>query len=168
MFMYDWTNLLNDVVAGAVSVAGLVGALKKWPWILKGAVYIEQHAGEIVHTVEAIAESPAGAMVKQALHHEVDKANEKLQQSEIGRLALVGLHSFGTNLANLSDTQKTSIVHFVRSNTNATEDEIRTALDDMQKVAQDFAQLPIVQAANLFTAAAKPKESASSSEGAAV
>lgn len=159
----DWTLIANDVVGAAITIGGLIGLNKRFPGLLKAEKFIADHAGEIVQTAESVvkdlAATPIGAVVKHHLQSEVDKVTEQLKQSEIARLALVGLHSFGTTLDGLSDVQKVALAKFVTESVpavwNVTQEEVLAVLADVQKAADAFAQLEIVKAANIFTDAQK-------------
>lgn len=159
--------ITNDVITIATTavttIGGLLAVARKWPFLFKVGTFLEQNAATIVkdtaEVVKVVAETPIGAAVKHHLQTEVDKVAEKFKQSEIARLALVGLHSFGTTLDGLSDVQKAALAKFVAESTpaewNVTSEEVYTVLVDVQKAADDFAGLEIVKAANFFTIAQK-------------
>lgn len=165
-----WIQIVNDATTAIVTIAGLIAANKKWPFMAKAASLVEQNAGAIAQGAEAVVKdivaTPAGAVIKHQLQAEVDKVSEQFRKSEIGRLALIGLHSFGTTLEGLSDTQKVALTKFVVEATpaswNVTDQEVTDALNDMQQAANDFTQLEIVKAANVFTEAQRKAVAASS------
>lgn len=157
----DWTNAVNDVCTAVLTIAALAGVAKKWPKLFNALTFVEQHSSEIVKATETIvkdiAATPYGALVKHQLQAEVDKVTEQFKQSELARLALVGLHGFGQTVEGLSDTQKVALIRFVMDTApsawNLTEKEVQDVLDSVQKAASDFAEIELVKAANLFTAA---------------
>jgi hypothetical protein len=156
---FDWTVVLNDAVLIVAFLGSILGLNKRFPLLVKAEQFVIEHAPEVVQTVEAIAATPIGAVVKHHLESEVDKVTEQFKKSEIARLALVGLHSFGTTLDGLSDVQKAALAKFVAESTpaewNVTSEEVYTVLVDVQKAADAFAGLEIVKAANFFTIAQK-------------
>lgn len=156
---FDWTTVVNVVATSILSSGLFVGVLRKYPLLLKGVVYVEQHASEIVQEAEAIGKlivsTPAGAVAAHSLHVEVDRVTEDFKNSEIARLALIGLHSFGSLVENLSDVQKVALVKFVvesvSSDWNINADDVQNILGEAQKAVEAFSQLEIVKAANFFT-----------------
>jgi hypothetical protein len=159
----DFNVILNDVVVVVAAIGGILGLNKRFPLLVKAEQYVLEHSSEIVQTAETIVkdieETPLGAVMKHHLETEVDKVTEQFKQSEIARLALVGLHSFGTTLDGLSDVQKVALAKFVVESVPAEwgvkQEDVLTVLADVQKAADAFAQLEIVKAANIFTDAQK-------------
>lgn len=159
----DWNVILNDAVVVVASIGGILGLNKKFPFLVKAEQYVIEHGIEIVQTAETIAKdiaaTPIGAVVKHHLESEVEKVTDQFKQSEIARLALVGLHSFGTTIDGLSDVQKSALAKFVAESVpagwNVTPEEVAAVLADVQKAADAFASLEIVKAANFFTDAQK-------------
>lgn len=157
----NWTVILNDVIMVVAFLGGLIGINKRFPVLVKAEQYVVQHGPEIVQTAETVIKdivaTPIGAAVKQHLEAEVDKVTDKFKQSEIARLALVGLHSFNTTLNGLSDVQKAALSKFVAESApaewNVKADDVAAVLADAQKAADSFGQLEIVKAANYFTTA---------------
>lgn len=162
----DWVTMILNDLGILIGIFGtLFGLNKKYPILSKIARFLENNASTIGHTIETVAkdiiETPAGAIVKKKLHDEIDKVTEQLQNSEIAKFALVGLHSFGMVVEHLSDTQKAALIKFVieslPSEWNITQQQVETVLNDVQKAANEFKNLSIVVAANYFTEAQKAK-----------
>jgi hypothetical protein len=159
----DWTTILNDVSTAVLTSGLFFGLIKKYPVIGKAALYVEQHAGEIVQEAESIGKfivsTPAGAIAAHSLHAEVDRVTEDLKKSEIARLALVGLHSFGQAYTKLSDTQKVALTRFVTDTIpkewNIDAQAVIGILAEAEKEIEAFGKLGLVQAANTFTEAQK-------------
>lgn len=159
----DWNVILNDAVVVVAAIGGLLGLNKRFPFLVKAEQFVIKEGPAIAQTVETIvkdiAATPIGAVVKHHLESEVDKVTEQFKQSEIARLALVGLHSFGTEIDSLSDVQKAALSKFVSESVpadwNVTPDEVSATLAEVQKAADVFAGLEIVKAANFFTNAQK-------------
>lgn len=159
----DWNVILNDAVVVVAAIGGVLGLNKRFPFLVKAEQFVVKEGPAIAQTVETIvkdiAATPAGAVVNHHLQAEVDKVTEHFKNSEIARLALVGLHSFGTTLDGLSDVQKAALAKFVAETAPAewhvTPDEIEKVLENVQKAADAFSELEIVKAANFFTSAQK-------------
>jgi hypothetical protein len=160
--------IINDVIIIAATAVTTIGGLLAVvrPFLFKIGTFPEQNAATIVKdtkeaagAAKAATETPISASVKHHLETEVNKVIEKFKQSEMTRLALVGLHGFGLKLDNLSDTQKAALVKFVAESVpaewNVKQADVTAVLDDVQKAADAFSQLVIVKAANFFTSAQK-------------
>lgn len=159
-----WTTVINDVSTAILTSGLFVALIKKFPIIAKAAVYAGQHAAEIVQEVETIGKSilstPAGAIAAHSLHVEVDRITEDFKKSEVARLALVGLHSFGQqSYINLSDTQKVALTKFVTDTVpkewSIDAQTVIGILAEAEKAVEAFGSLGLVQAANIFTEAQK-------------
>lgn len=158
-----WTTVINDVSTAVLTSGLLVAIIKKFPFIAKAAVYAGQHAAEIVQEVETIGkalfETPAGVIAAHSLHAEVDRVTEDFKKSEIAKLALIGLHSFGQAYTSLSDTQKVALTKFVVDTVpkewNIDAQTVIEVLADAEKAVVAFGNLGLVQAANVFTEAQK-------------
>lgn len=159
----DWNVILNDTVVVVAAIGGVLGLNKRFPFLVKAEQFVVKEGPTIAQSVETIvkdiAETPVAAVVKHHLQAEVDKVTDQFKKSEIARLALVGLHSFGTRLEGLSDIQKVALAKFVTDSVpaewNVKQEDVLAVLADVQKAADAFAQLEIVKAANIFTDAQK-------------
>ncbi|MDB5054801.1 MAG: hypothetical protein JWM44_2851 [Bacilli bacterium] len=159
----DWTTVINDFGVLITFFGVFFGLKKKWPALFVFATYLEQHASQIVQEVETIGKeilsTPAGAIAAHSLHAEVDRVTEDFKKSEIGRLALVGLHNFGQAYTNLSDTQKVALTRFVVDSVpkewNINDKTVIEVLAETEKAVDYFGSLEIVKAANIFTEAQK-------------
>jgi hypothetical protein len=157
----DWTTILNDVSTAVLTSGLFFGLIKKYPIIGKVALYAEQHAGEIVQEAESIGKfiisTPAGAIAAHSLHAEVDRVTDSFKHSEIARLALVGLHSFGDFAQNLSDTQRVALEQFIINSVpkdwNIDSQTIAGYLQEAEKAVAEFSKDGLVKAANVFTEA---------------
>lgn len=151
----DWTAIINDASTAVLSGGVLFGLLKKYPLIGKVALYAEQHAGEIVKGAEEIGKeilsTPAGALVAHELHNKLDEVSTQFQKSEVAKLALIGLHSFGVVSANLSDSQKIAIADYVGVDPK----EVSAILQEAEAAVTEFGNRELVKAANIFTVAQK-------------
>lgn len=159
LIIMDWTNIINDACTTILTVAALIGANKKWPGLFKAIQFVEHNAGTVVQVAEEIVKTPFGAAVKHQLEVEVEKVTDKYKTSEIARLALVGMHSFGVSMEALSDVQKAALTKFILESVpvewKVTPEDIDAVLTDVQRAANDFSKLDIVKAANYFTTAQK-------------
>lgn len=161
----DFTMLLNDAGLLIGFITALFGLNKKFPFLTATAHFLEDNAATIGQTVEKVAEevikTPIGAAIESKFKHEIDTITDNLQQSEIAKFALIGLHSFGLELAQLSDVQKTALIKFVVESVpaewNITNDQVDKVLGEVQTAANAFSNLSIVTAANYFTEAQKNK-----------
>lgn len=160
---FDWTTVLSDVSTAILTSGIFFGLIKKYPIIGKAAHYVGEHAADLVQEAESIGKfivsTPAGAIAAHSLHAEVDRVTEDFKKSEIARLALVGLHSFGQAYTNLSDTQKVALTKFVVDSVpkewGIDAEAVVEILAEAEKAAEAFGNLGLVQAANVFTDAQK-------------
>jgi hypothetical protein len=154
-----YSTVINDlgVIIGVVGT--IFGLNRKFPIISKTVHFLEANAEligkEVGIVVETFSATPAGETVKAALQKEVDHVSTKLQDSELAKLALIGLKSFSTKVENLSDTQKSALVKFVLESVPADwgidESKVTDALNTAEKLVTQFNNLEIVKAANFFT-----------------
>jgi hypothetical protein len=158
-----WTTVINDVSTAILTSGLFVALIKKFPIIGKAALYVGEHAAEIVHGAEVIGKeilsTPAGAIAAHSLHAEVDRVTEDFKKSEVAKLALIGLHNFGHAYTNLSDTQKVALTRFVIDSVpkewNINDKTVIEVLAETEKAVDYFGSLEIVKAANIFTEAQK-------------
>jgi hypothetical protein len=159
----DWTIILNAVSTAVLTSGLFFGLIKKYPIVGRAALYVGEHAAELVQGVEYIGKeifsTPAGAIAANSLHAEVDRVTEDFKKSEIARMALIGLHSFGQASANLSDTQKVALEQFIINSVpkewGIDSQTITGYLQEAEKAVEAFSKLGLVQAANVFTDAQK-------------
>lgn len=151
--MFDLNQLVNDVITAVISVAGIVGLIRKGK--LNVATVVEA-AKDVAHVVEDVAKTPVGKVIEAELKHKLNNAMEQLHATELERLAAISLNAFGATLESLSDVQKHAIVKFVRENLSGVEvsdDDIMKALEAAQEAAQKAAQSQLFRLANDFTQA---------------
>jgi Ser-tRNA(Ala) deacylase AlaX len=159
--MFDMNQLVNDVITAVISIAGIVGLIRKGK--LNVATVVEA-AKDVAHVVEDVAKTPVGKVIEAELQHKLNSAIEKLHATELERLAAISLHAFGATLESLSDVQKHAIIKFVHENlpgVDVSDDDIMKALEAAQEAAQKAAQTPLFKLANDFTQAiAQPPQPA--------
>ncbi|UOF90746.1 hypothetical protein LSG31_00240 [Fodinisporobacter ferrooxydans] len=151
--MYDYTQLINDVVAAGLAVSGIVGLARKGK--LNFGV-IKEVAKDVAVVAEDAVKIPAIAAVKTELEHKLSGVMDDLKKSELGRLAAEALNYTEKDLKDLSDDQKKALVFYVQSalanKYNVTKDEIEKALELAQQASDAIADSPLVKAADAFTA----------------
>jgi Ser-tRNA(Ala) deacylase AlaX len=157
--MFDLNQLINDVITAVISVAGIVGLIRRGK--LNVATVVEA-AENVAHVVEDVAKTPVGKVIEAELKHKLNNAMEQLHATELERLAAISLNAFGATLESLSDVQKHAIVKFVRENlpgVEVSDDDIMKALEAAQEAAQKAAQSQLFRLANDFTQAiAQPQQ----------
>lgn len=152
----DYSMIINDLGLIIGFIAAVFGLNKKFPFLTVAAHFLEDNAVTIGQTVEKVAEevikTPIGAAIESKFKHEIDTISNSLQQSEIAKYALIGLHSFGSLVANLSPTQKIALFDFIKKSVpEATDEQINKVIEEAEKAVNEFANLDLVKAANLFT-----------------
>lgn len=150
---------IQTITTAAVTLAGVFGLNKTLRAdILK---FVQSNAGTVadlgnaaLKTLEAAAGSPAVAAVEHSLKTEVDRASTAFQTSEIGRLALAGLHAFGSDLSALSTQQMEAVQSTIlQAFPHLPLAEIESAVKDAQAFASSLAASPLFTSATAYTKA---------------
>lgn len=154
---------INDAVTVIVTLAGVFGLnkgnLKRIADLVKGAApEVATVGNDVIQEVKDLAQLPVAKTVEHHLKSQLADVQKAAQDSELGRLATVGLHAFGTALANLSDTQKAALVMFIKQHLPAgatvTDAEINDAITEAQKASDEVSLTPLFSLATSFTQAA--------------
>jgi hypothetical protein len=110
---------------------------------------------EVENMTKQFFSTPAGAVVTQSLHLEVNRVTESYKKAEIWRLILIGLCSFRETSNSLNFTQRYALISFV---VNSAPKEwgiepavISDILLEIGNGVDAFSSQEIVKAANAFT-----------------
>jgi hypothetical protein len=159
---FTWLNAANDLVTAVVTIFGTVAgyiAAHKRGWVYSSVKTIAKEGSRLVKDAEQVAEGvgqlvPAVGAAEQALTAEVEQLAAKARQTELYRVAAVGLHAFGATLDALSEDQRKALSFFVASKVpGVTPQEVADALEFVQKESNEAANSPLFTAANAFTQA---------------
>ena len=161
----NWETIINDLGVFIASAGAIVGLSRKFPWLLKAATFLEKNAktiGEdIAKVIDVIDDIPLAKKLLGNVEDKVVTVIGEVRDSQIAKLALIGLHNFQLNAGNLSETQKLALVKFVVESCpvewNVNEDAVTKVLNEVENAVNEFGNLEIVKAANYFTEAQNKK-----------
>ncbi|MCL6594311.1 MAG: hypothetical protein K6T31_10070, partial [Alicyclobacillus sp.] len=158
------STVLNDIVTivgtTLTVLAGLFGLNKRWPLLSKAVAWFEQDGPTLIQDVGKVArdleQSPFWPKPQTSGEAPATVPHPQWLQTELGRVALVGLHAFGDALDQLSDDQKKALAFYIASRVpGVTPTQIDQTLAAMQREADVAAKSALFQSANAFTEAQK-------------
>lgn len=138
---------ISQVVNDAILLVGWAGTLfgfGKSKWFGAAVQFVEKEKDVIVAGAEALLDNAKVANIE-----------EQLQKSELAKLAAIGLHALGATYNTLSADQLKALALHIQTllpvDSKFSQQDILDALQQAQKLADDIANHPLIQAANKFT-----------------
>lgn len=152
-------SYVNDLLTAIVGIGGIFGVNHFFPLLKKDEPIIKDVVDQGIKDVEGILSLPVAKTVEVHLKQELSSLQSGFEKTEVGRLALVGLHAFGKALSDLSETQKSALVMFIQQNIpadkNMSKTEIENAISEAQKECDKVGVTPMFTLATSFTEATK-------------
>lgn len=154
--MLPVANDTITMVGGAVlTIAGMFGLLKKFPQIGRIVPVAEKVVEDAVKVGEDVLGLPGMEGVKASMHVELSHVKAELQKSQVLQVVGSALHSFGKAAEALSANEKSALVTFAvaelkKKGYEVSSTEITTAVEEIQKAANAFADSSLFKTAQRF------------------
>lgn len=145
------------VVTTLLGVFGIhkVHLKKMLAMLKKDAPQLANVGNAILTGAEDVLKSPVVATVEATLRHELHTAEDNFKNSELGRLAILGLSQFSKAVRDLSPTEMSAISLFIKKNLpfnlSVTTGEIESVIKSAEVALTSAGLEPAIRLAKEFT-----------------